>query len=563
MICPQCKTENRDERTECYHCGQELSTLRMIVNRARNHYNEALEHAERGRDEEASRELRHALELDGSFVEAWLVLGTLHARAERLDEAREAWRTALAQDARFERGHNYLLKAEQIEPALPAMRRLRLAALGLGLLLILAVAFAVFQSRPDTGMDKIGDALTLRENNRWGEALERLEAAKSDPLAPRRTRRVAESLGDALAADLRGRLEKARWLADSGDFAGADGVMDGIESLAPPAWAAQELGATHDRLVAAMIEEARSRVARFRSGELPYEALQDELRGWLQIVEGSPDSSALHELLTETTEEHRRTLMARLRPEILALEDDVQAARRIDELAVQYPALKSDLEDILRSRLAVTSEARVNEFDRLVREGRLDAARERLLELRALYESLGRAAPADLIARMEAGMTRGEKSIALERLRRAFTEGDYEAVLELASAMEGLELTESESAEIDARRAEAERLLAAELWTWSQALDREFEMVTISLDDARLMLDHYNLIIRHAPRQESVYRTTRTLFRAAAAELRLGRAAEARALIQRLRADFPESSLLRYPSFVRFEERLAAALDQE
>jgi hypothetical protein len=186
-----------------------------------------------------------------------------------------------------------------------------------------------------------------------------------------------------------------------------------------------------------------------------------------------------------------------------------------------------------------------------------------MLELRALYEGLGRSAPADVMARMETALARGEKTLALEGLRSAFEAGDYAGVLERSTDMEGLGLSDAERADVEARRAEAERRLAAELWNWSQARDREFEMLTITLDEARRMLDHYGLIIRHAPREEAAYRTTRTLFRAAAAQLRLGRAGEAKVLIEQLRTEHPESSLLGYPSFTRFEERLAAALERE
>ena len=73
MICPNCQCDNREDRMKCYHCDQDLAMLRAVINRSRNHYNTALEHAERGRDDEALAELHHALELDASFIDAWIV----------------------------------------------------------------------------------------------------------------------------------------------------------------------------------------------------------------------------------------------------------------------------------------------------------------------------------------------------------------------------------------------------------------------------------------------------------------------------------------------------------
>ena len=98
MLCPNCKTENRDERESCYHCEQDLAALRLVLNRAKNHYNLGLEHAERDRIDAAISEFKHALELDSSFSRAWAVLGTMYAKKEMYSEAKEAWQSALALD---------------------------------------------------------------------------------------------------------------------------------------------------------------------------------------------------------------------------------------------------------------------------------------------------------------------------------------------------------------------------------------------------------------------------------------------------------------------------------
>lgn len=562
MICPQCKTENRDERTECYHCGQELATLRMIVNRARNHYNEALEHAERERDEEAIRELKHALELDGSFVEAWLVLGTLYARAERLEEAKEAWETAMGQDPRFERGHQYLLKAQKIQPSLPQMRKLKQTVVALSGLLILVVAFAGWQSLPDTGMQKIDQALTEYEAQRWSAAIEKLADAKSDVAASGKAKRAAGVLGEELRARLSDMLDTIRLSLEARQYPRAVAEISDIEALNPPGWVQQELGAIKRQMADSMVEAAEREIAAFREGTRRYAELEERLKRWAELAGEGEGKQQISELLEEASSEHRRTLLARLRPEILAIEDDAKAAQRIDELAVQYPALRDELENLLRSRLAVVAEARTNEFDRLVRQGRLDEAEERLAEFKALYETLGRTAPEEITARMEAAIQQTERAIALEGLENAFEAGDYARVLDLAPKVAGMELSDARRAEVEARRADAERLLAEELWDWSQARDQDFETLNIALEEARRMVERYPLILKHAPAAEATFRTTHTLFRAAAAYLRLGQPEQAQALIQRLKSEYPDSAVLRYAAFGRFEDRLTAALER-
>lgn len=562
MICPQCKTDNREDRTECYHCGQELATLRMIVNRARNHYNEALEHAERERDEEAIRELKHALELDGSFVEAWLVLGTLYARAERLEEAKEAWETAIGQDPRFERGHQYLLKAQKIEPSLPQLRKLKQTVVALGGLLILIVAFAVWQSLPDTGMQKIDQALSEYEAQRWAVAIEKLADATSDVAASGKARRAAGVLGEELRARLTGMLDTVRLNLEAREYRRAVEEISDIEALNPPGWVQQEVGAIKTQMADSMMEAAEREMAAFREGERTYPELAERFKGWIQLAGDADGKQQIGDMLEEASSEYRRTLLARLRPEILAIESDAKAAQRIDELAVQYPALRNALEDLLRSRLSVVAEARANEFDRLVREGRIDEAEERLVEFRALYESLGRTAPEDITARMQAAVQQTEREIALQNLEAAFESGDYARVLNLAPQVAAMELSEARRVEVEARRSDAERLLAEEMWDWSQARDQAFETLSIPLEEARRMIEGYPLILKHAPPAEATFRTTHTLFRAAAAYLRLGQAEQAKVLIERLKGEYPESSVLGYAAFGRFETRLAAALER-
>ncbi|MCX7765787.1 MAG: tetratricopeptide repeat protein, partial [Candidatus Sumerlaeia bacterium] len=85
MICPYCRTINRDDQDICYHCNRDLSMLRLIVNKAKHHYNIALEHAERGRYVQAITELQNALDLDRHNIDALVVLGTVYARMGQLD----------------------------------------------------------------------------------------------------------------------------------------------------------------------------------------------------------------------------------------------------------------------------------------------------------------------------------------------------------------------------------------------------------------------------------------------------------------------------------------------
>lgn len=146
MKCPHCQTENRPDRGVCYHCEADISLLCTVVNKARNHFNTALELAGRDRTTEAIGELKSALELDSAFAQAWVVLGTLHAREGRRDEAVALWNRALSLDPNLQKAHDYIGRIEltaEAEPRVRALRRtvgvLALCVTLLGIALIAAV----------------------------------------------------------------------------------------------------------------------------------------------------------------------------------------------------------------------------------------------------------------------------------------------------------------------------------------------------------------------------------------------------------------------------------------
>ncbi|MBI1784957.1 tetratricopeptide repeat protein [Candidatus Sumerlaeota bacterium] len=141
MFCPYCKTENRDEWPSCYHCNADLTLLRSVVVKSRQHFNAALEHTERGRNKEAIAQLKTALELDSTFVGAWVVLGTIYAKEERFAEAEAAWRKALALNPQYEKCANYLMQARRISEELPALKNMRRIAAVLSMLVaVLGIA---------------------------------------------------------------------------------------------------------------------------------------------------------------------------------------------------------------------------------------------------------------------------------------------------------------------------------------------------------------------------------------------------------------------------------------
>jgi outer membrane protein OmpA-like peptidoglycan-associated protein len=165
--CPLCRLEP-DETSRCPDCGQDLAPLVHVAALPALSYNRALEQAAAGDDDGAAGSLRLALQEDEGFAEAWTVLGKIHARNGRTEEARSAWKRALdvvpghqaAQEALAALAAVEAARADdaaaagaaQAQADQQARRRSRLrkvlAAVGALLVVALLTAVAVLANRP-------------------------------------------------------------------------------------------------------------------------------------------------------------------------------------------------------------------------------------------------------------------------------------------------------------------------------------------------------------------------------------------------------------------------------
>lgn len=178
MQCPFCQTENREDRETCYVCAKDISTIRLLANKARQHYNDALEHAERDRVPEAIGELKNALDLDSSLINAHVVLGTLYARQGNFAEARACWKQALQQQPELARAHDYLERVESVQAALPTIKTYRRVALLLLTSLVAVAAFLIIKLRPEAGTTELQMANQLITAGKPGEARPYVDKAR-------------------------------------------------------------------------------------------------------------------------------------------------------------------------------------------------------------------------------------------------------------------------------------------------------------------------------------------------------------------------------------------------
>ncbi|MCX7012209.1 MAG: hypothetical protein NTW86_06535, partial [Candidatus Sumerlaeota bacterium] len=221
MICPYCETENREELDRCYNCQKDLTMLRLIVNRAHHHYNLALEHAERGRNEEALLELQNSLELNYRNAGAHVLLGTVLARLQRFEEAREEWTKALALAPTLQKAHDYLAKSEIFKRVLPSLRFYQIVA---GCLAVAALVLGIWLAmalRPDPAMPLLAQGLKNYQANQWGAALRSLAAVGDLKSRRPESRQLARMLEVIINEQVSMQRQEAAQAARRRDYAAA------------------------------------------------------------------------------------------------------------------------------------------------------------------------------------------------------------------------------------------------------------------------------------------------------------------------------------------------------
>lgn len=561
MKCPKCGCENLDDRTTCYHCEQDLEMLRTVVNRVKHHFNAALEHAERDRSDEAIAELKHALELDASFVDGWVVLGTVYARKEMFEEAKEAWNRALALDHRFEKSHQYLIKAESASRALPTVKRIRAYAVVVTIAALALGAGFVYRLRPDGASDKIQQALDLEEEGRLADAGELLESASGDLIAPSRSRRLATYIKTKMDENLAREVVATSALGEGADFASALASVARLEALNPPPETATELTAIRTRVLDRIVVAAGRRLEEFRNGAIDYESLEETLLESKTLIGQSAAGSKIEKMLSEARDLSTQAVLAQARASIFEAESHVDANRRTEELARRHPSLAGELDAVLAARLESDARKLQNQMQVRIAEGALLRASETLQQTVALYKELGREAPPDLIGEMRSALGRAQSRVVYAEIEEAYEVNDYDKVKTLTDTLNRSDWSETQFAVLSAWRDDALADFSRSFWSWCNELDQRFEDLRINEDEARYMIENYEIALEHLPNATG-YQRALILFRASAGYFKRGDIQKAGALIDRLEDEHGRSQILRYRAVKAFIGKVRGRLGE-
>lgn len=106
MLCPNCGQQEIPDRILlardflCPKCGADWRAFAQVLLLPRALFNDGLASAKIGDLRAAESTLRAAVHMDPELVVAWVVLGKVLARRDRLDDAIAAWKEALRLDRR-------------------------------------------------------------------------------------------------------------------------------------------------------------------------------------------------------------------------------------------------------------------------------------------------------------------------------------------------------------------------------------------------------------------------------------------------------------------------------
>lgn len=354
MQCPYCQTENREDRESCYVCGKDISTVRLVVNKARQNYNDALEHVERGRTIEAIDELKNAIDLDASLVNAHVVLGTLHARQGNFDEARESWQNALALQPELARAHEYLDRVDIVQTALPTLKIYRWIAVILLLTAMSLAALLIYALRPDQGLARLQHANALIEARQYGEAMEELEQAQilAEPDGPVAT--AAAALDHTMNLDMRQQVHSIQDLKYRQMYPEALSAIAELESARPDVETSAALATIREDINYYYRSLISQLYSAYEQGDVDFATLRDEIRRFTNVYPNSPERDNIMGYLEQAESIEVRAVMDELRRRFAQdnnVETAVEGLRDLDPQFGDIPSFKSErsafIEEIL------------------------------------------------------------------------------------------------------------------------------------------------------------------------------------------------------------------------
>lgn len=352
MICPYCNTVNRDDREVCYHCNKDLSMLRLIINKAKHHYNLAVEHAERNRLYEALTELQNSLDLDKTNVNARVLIGTIYAKQKKMDEAIEEWEKAMAMDPAIQKAYGYIPKARKMKEAIPVFSFLKIIS-GVLLVCVILIVFLVVKTlRPNPAETLLNKAIKDYNSYQYSEALDKIaqfnKSYPSSPLVP-----LVQKLSDSLNKDVEDfKVEILNHMYIGSYFRALDSCRK-LESLNPDKGTLQFLKHIQDEAKFSLQKSIELQLADLHKSGGDSSTVQATINDYMRFFPGDKIINRFQEQMASLRTRDARATQREFEQKLEQtekIEDIPTALAALEELNKQYPdlALKSDIQQRIR-----------------------------------------------------------------------------------------------------------------------------------------------------------------------------------------------------------------------
>jgi tetratricopeptide (TPR) repeat protein len=557
MECPYCNTINRQDRETCYHCGKDISMLRLISNKARHHYNLALEHAERHRYYEAITELQNALDLDNDLVEARVVLGTVYARVNRPDEARAQWERALEISTPHQKAHRYLAQLRQIRPYRGLLRRLRYFLAAFAVTAALALILLITVAWPN---------LSARSLDRAWNAYETGNLAAARTLLDQLPRPLSETALELSARSLESTLEREfqTALAAVERLRRQDHLIQAVDRARvflerqPSPYAREAVEQIVSEIHDELHDSLQRRIARV--GDAPIQ-LDRAMREFARFQQTFPDSPGLIEFRQSLAQAQQRNAALRfdeIRSRYVDSHDIATARAALRALAADLEVARATLpnltfpgveEQIATERIRLANAQLDHFFEEArtaIRQGDLVQAAATLRLARDI-EPMEPADSAELQA-LSHELEEARKRQLLNTLRASVADRDWEAALVISDQLTTLTLSAEVRGEVDDLLAAANRIRAVDAYHWLMRRAADIEQGRLDAKQAREVLNRTQRVLDALPMDLYPAALDDALFFAAVANRILGNDVQADQYLERLRHECPKSRYLAVPS---------------
>lgn len=545
MICPFCNTENRDDQDVCYHCNKDLSMLRLIINKAKHHYNLALEHAERGRYYEAITELNNSIELDSKNVSAYVVLGTIYAKQNQYDKAIECWEKALYVDNRFQKAHDYIIKAGQIRNSIPLIKTFKILAVSLVCSIVVIFALIIIFNKPDRRLHQIRQAYKNFQSQdilSARQALQKIDKTKKDDAFDISKNLIDKAIKDEI------KLAKAETQLEIKNERPYEAIkiLNRLKSKNPDKETLSWLNSTENIIVASLVSQIKRTLDTFETEGGELEDISQSLETFKSSFPQNNEGSTLYQRFLTIMKNNCRKELAAVYQGYEDKGDMKEAEAGITNLLQKYQKYK-DISKMTDETLAKIYSAEiakaVKSCQTAIDKGNLDEAEAIISKTKEIKNI-----PKEQINKfmeLSALITSKRAEQLVSAITKESANKNYEKVLELAKKAESYTLIEQDKKIIAAEIEKSAKNLAIQRYKWLDSIDAKFEECRQSVEESNKTIEYYPYLMANLSKKAYGYAYDDIMFYTIISYYRIGDYENGDKLAEKLANDYPKSPLLK------------------